>query len=115
MNDMSTNYSNLSGNKRAQRQAAARLNFSRRHFLRGLGACIALPALQSLMPARSLAALATSAAPGNLATTSTGTPLRTAFLYFPNGAIPSAWWPSGDEKDFQLNRTMEPLDPLREH
>ncbi|HSY19364.1 MAG TPA: DUF1552 domain-containing protein [Candidatus Acidoferrales bacterium] len=112
---MSTNHSNLSGKKQSQRLAAARLNFSRRHFLRGMGACIALPALQSLLPARSLAALATSAAPGNLATTSTGAPLRTAFLYFPNGAIPSAWWPTGEEKDFQLNHTMQPLDPLREH
>jgi len=107
--------SKLSGHKQAQRQAAQqRAAFSRRHFLRGLGACIALPALQSLIPTRSLAALAESATPGNLATTATGAPLRTAFLYFPNGAIPSAWWPTGDEKNFQLNRTMQPLDPLRD-
>ena len=59
----------------------------RRHFLRGLGACIALPSLASLVPSRVLAA---EAAQG-LATTATGAPLRTAFVYFPNGAIPATW------------------------
>src|SRR6185295_713226 len=49
------------------------------------------------------------------ATTATGAPLRTAFLYFPNGAIPSAWWPTGEGTDFKLNRTMEPLANLRQH
>jgi hypothetical protein len=49
------------------------------------------------------------------ATTATGAPLRSAFLYFPNGAIPSAWWPSGTGADFALNRTMEPLAKVKEH
>lgn len=35
---------------------------NRRHFLRGLGACVALPVLASLRPLRLLAAEATSAA-----------------------------------------------------
>jgi hypothetical protein len=86
--------------------------FSRRHFLRGLGACIALPAFESLFPMRALAAGA-SAAP--LATTATGAPLRAVFLYFPNGAIPAAWWPEGEERDFRLSRTLQPLEPLRDH
>ncbi len=87
------------------------LNLSRRHFLRGLGACIALPALESWRP---LAALAenkiAAAAAGKLAVTATGAPLRTAFIYFPNGAIPSAWWPVKAGKDFDLNRTLQPLE-----
>jgi hypothetical protein len=95
----------------AQRRAA----FTRRSFLRGLGACIALPAFESLVPMRSFAALAGSASAAGLATTASGAPLRTAFLYFPNGAIPAVWWPNGGEKDFQLARTMQPLAPLREH
>jgi hypothetical protein len=49
-----------------------------------------------------------SAAP--LATTASGAPLRTAFLFFPNGAIPSAWWPTGEGKDFQWSRTLKPLE-----
>ena len=81
--------------------------FTRRRFLRGLGACVALPALESLAPVRLLAA----ATP--LATTVTGAPLRTAFLYFPNGAIPSAWWPKGDAANFTFNRTLEPLESFR--
>ncbi len=99
-------------NHRAAQQRAA---FSRRSFLRGLGACIALPAFESLVPMRSLAALAGSASAANLAATVSGAPLRSAFLYFPNGAIPGAWWPDGGEKDFQLARTMQPLAPLRDH
>ena len=49
-----------------------------------------------------------------LATTATGAPLRSAFIYFPNGAIPSAWWPTGGETDFKLNRTLQPLEPARQ-
>ncbi|MEI6053592.1 MAG: hypothetical protein WCQ44_12885, partial [Opitutaceae bacterium] len=49
---------------------------NRRHFLRGLGACIALPSLASLVPTRALAA---APAAKGLATTVTGAPLRTAF------------------------------------
>jgi hypothetical protein len=82
---------------------------SRRHFLRGLGACVALPALASLVPSRVLAAQAAA----NLATTSTGAPLRTAFVYFPNGAIPATWWPEGGLTDFALKSAMEPLAAFR--
>ena len=82
-------------------------SFSRRHFLRGLGACIAVPAFESFLPAKLLAAAA--ATEGTLATTATGAPLRTAFVYFPNGAIPDAWWPANEGKDFPLSRTLQPL------
>jgi hypothetical protein len=81
--------------------------FTRRNFLRGLGACIALPAFESLVPMKLFAAHALSA--GGLATTATGAPLRTAFVYFPNGAIPAAWWPETEGKDFPLSRTLQPL------
>ena len=87
--------------------------FTRRHFLRGLGACIALPAFESLLPTNLLAAAASPE--GRLATTATGAPLRTAFVYFPNGAIPGAWWPSMDGKDFQLSRTLQPLAASQKH
>ena len=67
--------------------------------------CLALPALEAF-PRRIFAA---EGAAKLAATTASGVPLRTAFLYFPNGAIPSAWWPTGTGADFALNRTMEPL------
>ena len=90
----------------AQRHAG----FTRRHFLRGLGACIALPAFASLLPVRLLAA----ASSPKLATTANGSPLRTAFVYFPNGSIPSTWWPEGSVTDFQLSRTLQPLEASRQ-
>ena len=84
---------------------------NRRNFLRGLGACIALPAFGSLLSSKSMAALASEA---QLATTATGAPLRTAFVFFPNGAIPSRWWPtSGTGADFALSPTLQPLEAMR--
>ena len=87
--------------------------FSRRAFLRGVGVAMALPALESLHPA--VAAAAATASPANaLATTATGAPMRTAFVYFPNGAIPAAWWPTGGDSDFVLGKTMAPLQVMRD-
>jgi hypothetical protein len=82
---------------------------SRRHFLRGLGASIALPAFASLGTPRLLAADGA----GGLAVTPSGAPLRAAFVYFPTGAIPATWWPGGEGADFQFKRTLQPLEPLR--
>ena len=84
------------------------LSGTRRQFLRGLGTAIALPALHSLAP------LKVVAAEGAKAITSTGAPVRMAFVYFPNGAIQNHWWPTGEGAEFQLNRTMAPLAPLKE-
>jgi hypothetical protein len=85
-------------------------SLSRRRFLRGLGAYMALPAFESLRPLGAFAADATAA---KLATTATGAPLRMAFVYFPNGAIQPNWWPKGEGKEFELARTMQPLAPVR--
>ncbi|GIW88684.1 MAG: hypothetical protein KatS3mg108_3008 [Isosphaeraceae bacterium] len=85
---------------------------SRRAFLRGLGACVALPALESLGLGRPAAAAVAGSQP--VATTATGAPLRAAFLFFPNGAIPRTWWPEQPGADFALSRTLEPLAPVRD-
>lgn len=88
----------------------------RRQFLRGLGGCLALPALASLGAGRLMGAERSLVRP--LATTAAGAPMRTAFLYFPNGAIPRHWAPLGTGSDLAalaLNRTMEPLEPLKPH
>jgi hypothetical protein len=84
-------------------------SLSRRTFLRGLGACLAVPSLESLRPFQAGA----SAPPAALATTPSGAPLRMAFVYFPNGAIQPNWWPTGEGRDFQFARTMQPLEKLR--
>lgn len=89
-------------NVAAERQAS----LTRRHFLRGLGACLALPAFESVRPMGLLAASANAA--GKAA------PTRMAFFYVPNGTIPSAWWPQGDGgKAFELPRTLQPLENVR--
>ena len=95
----------------ALRRQALQLN--RRQFLRGLGACIALPSFESLLSSRASAVEADPAL--RLATTATGAPLRMGFVYFPNGAIQSAWWPKGEGTDFELAATMQPLAPIKDH
>ncbi len=85
-------------------------NSSRRGFLRGVGACIALPALEAFLPGRAMAA---TAATGRIATTASGAPLRMAFLYFPNGAIQNQWTPTGSGRDFAFGNTLAPLQSLR--
>ena len=92
----------------------SRLASSRRRFLRGLGAAVALPTLESLLPGGINAAVA--AAARGMATSPGGAPLRMAFLYFPNGVNQKAWWPKGEpgSTDWELNRTMEPLAALKD-
>ena len=58
--------------------------------------------------------MATATEANSLATTPTGAPLRMAFVYFPNGAIQPNWWPKGEGKDFELARTMEPLEKVKQ-
>ncbi len=77
--------------------------------------CLALPALESLLPARAFAASETAAKAGGLATTATGAPLRAAYVYFPNGAIQSNWWPDATGANMKLNATLQPLESVREH
>lgn len=79
---------------------------SRRRFLRGLGVCLALPAFESLRPLRALAAPAKAAVKA---------PVRMAFVYVPNGTIPTAWWPEGGTgTGFPLSPTLQPLGALRD-
>ena len=85
---------------------------NRRRFLRNLGLCMALPAMESLLPRRLYGATA-AGTPALAATTATGAPLRTAFLYFPNGAIPASWWPASPGADFALSRTLEPWNKVK--
>ena len=96
----------LNPNLARERQAS----LNRRHFLRGLGACLALPTFESLRPLNLLAATANAGGAAGKAA-----PVRMAFFYVPNGTIPSAWWPEGDGgKEFQLSRTLQPLEKVRQ-
>ncbi len=83
---------------------------SRRHFLRGAGALLTLPFLESLVPGGTLRAAERL---GRLAPS--GAPLRTAFIYVPNGVNNAHWWPTaGGERDFVLGDSLAALQPHRD-
>ena len=81
---------------------------SRRGFLRGLGASVALPALDIFHPL-----LAAAAAERAIATTASGAPLRMASLYIPNGVNMAHWRPQGTTASYKLGKTFKPLEALR--
>lgn len=94
-------------------------NLSRRTFLRGLGACVALPTLESILPGSKLVAATAgsnlpAAAAGRLATTASGMPLRMAFVAFANGTNYERWTPKGEGRDYELNETFVPMRELKD-
>ncbi len=84
---------------------------NRRRFLKGLGAAVALPSFETYFSA----ATAKAEAAKGLARTATGAPLRTAFLYKPNGMNMDRWAIEGTGNDFQLAATHEPYAKFKEH
>ena len=86
-------------------------SMSRRRFLRGVGACVALPALPSLVPRWVTAAEAAITASTEAAA---AVPQRMAFVTVPNGVNLEKWWPKVDGKNFELASTMEPLTGLKD-
>ena len=79
---------------------------SRRTVLRGLGAAISLPLLESLAP-KALAATSP-------ATPAPAKPVRMAVLYMPNGVNVGAWTPRGAGECFELSPTLAPLAPVKD-
>lgn len=86
-----------------------RTAISRRALLRGLGAAIVLPQLESLAFGRC------AEEPVKVAISPSGAPLRMAFVSIPNGVQQNHWFPVGDEKEFKLNSTMQGMERLRDH
>ncbi|ODT97524.1 MAG: hypothetical protein ABS79_07430 [Planctomycetes bacterium SCN 63-9] len=81
---------------------------SRRTALRGLGASIALPWLESMALAADLAKPV-----GTAAREAVG-PKRIAFLYVPNGIHMQAWTPEAVGSNFTLPTTLQPLKPFQD-
>ena len=76
----------------------------RRAVLRGLGATVALPLLDGMVPA--LTALSRTAA----------RPIpRLGAIYVPNGMELGRWTPKTDGSAFELTPILEPLAPFRDH
>ena len=80
-----------------------RKHLERRTFLKGLGAAIGLPMLDAMVPAFA----ASSKLPAS--------PVRTTFLYVPNGVVMDNWTPLETGAGFAFQRTLKPLEPFRDH
>jgi hypothetical protein len=73
-------------------------SLSRRTVLRGLGASLALPFLEAMVPSTKAA---------------TGPARRFMTFYTPNGMAMEYWTPKGDGASFELSPILEPLAPFR--
>ncbi|HEY3839477.1 MAG TPA: DUF1552 domain-containing protein [Bryobacteraceae bacterium] len=78
-------------------------SISRRSLLQGMGASIALPLFDAMIPAMAATRL-TAAKPA----------VRMAFCYVPNGIIPKAWLPTATGAGFEFQSSMKPLEPFRD-
>ncbi|HEY4361071.1 MAG TPA: DUF1552 domain-containing protein [Bryobacteraceae bacterium] len=81
----------------------AKKHIPRRTFLRGVGVTLALPLLDSMVPAQT--PLAKTAAAGSP---------RLGFVYVPHGAIMDQWTPKTEGTGFEFTRVLKPLEPFRD-
>jgi hypothetical protein len=72
--------------------------------LRGVGATVALPLLESMIPALS-----------SVARAQTSIPTRFAGIFVPHGAAPGYWVPHGNARGFEYPFIWKPLEPFRRH
>ena len=78
----------------------SKMSLPRRTFLRGMGAAVALPLLESMLPA--FTASAAPAAP------------RFGAVFVPNGAIVEDWIPKAAGAGFELSPILQPLDRYKD-
>ena len=81
-------------------------SLSRRAVLRGLGATVALPFMDAMVPAYGASRIAAS------------TPaLRLGFVYVPNGImdLKGEWTPKGEGRNFEFSEITAGLEPFRQH
>jgi hypothetical protein len=77
---------------------------NRRHFLRGIGAALALPLLDAMVPATASAAAAAA----------TDKPRRSVFVYIPNGVNGMNWQVKQPGKNYELSPSLKPLSAHRD-
>ncbi len=75
---------------------------SRRTFLRGAGVTVALPFLESMVPAQT-----------PLRSTAAVPKTRLGCFYVPHGSTMYKWTPTGEGKDFQFSESLSPLEKYR--
>src|SRR5262245_20125134 len=79
-------------------------HLSRRAVLRAAGAVLALPLLESMVPAGRLRAAESAAAPR----------ARLGCIYVPHGAVMTKWTPSQTGAGFEFPEILKPLEPFRD-
>jgi hypothetical protein len=75
----------------------------RRTFLRGVGAGLALPFLDAMVPAFA-----------NAAQSAASVHRRLGFVYIPHGVIMGQWTPATAGSNFELTPILKPLEPFRD-
>src|SRR5262252_8117859 len=78
-------------------------HLSRRTFLQGAGVTIALPFLESMVPAATPMRQSAAAAK-----------TRFGAIYFPHGATMYKWTPEGEGTNFEFSEILQPLKPFRD-
>lgn len=76
----------------------------RRTILRGMGAAMALPLLDAMVPAATA-----------LAQTAANPKPRFVGLFVPHGMAPGYWVPDHEGRDFEFKQCFRPLEPFRDH
>jgi hypothetical protein len=79
-------------------------HLSRRTFLRGSGVTLALPFLESMLPAQT-PSKAAGAVPRS----------RLAFIFFPHGVTMDKWTPATEGTGFEFTPILKPLEPYRNY
>ena len=80
-----------------------KLALPRRTYLRGIGASLALPLLDAMVPAATA-----------LAQTAANPVRRLGFVYIPNGVIQDQWVPATTGAGFDFSPTLSPLAPFHD-
>jgi hypothetical protein len=80
-----------------------RKHIPRRTVLRGLGAALALPLLDAMIPAMSDETVGATA-PAK----------RLLIVHYPHGVVDDTWNPTGGETDFKLSSSLAPLERYRD-
>src|SRR5579872_3045603 len=78
-------------------------HLSRRTLLRGAGVSLALPLLDSMVPAQT-----------PVARTAAASKSRLSCIYVPHGATMDKWTPSAEGKGFNFTETLAPLEKYRD-
>src|SRR5213075_2378644 len=76
---------------------------SRRTMLRGMGVSVALPLLDSMVPAQT-----------PLARTAASSKSRLSCIYVPHGATMDKWTPAKEGSGFEFTEILKPLEKFRD-